>query len=72
MPITLKKTSSEYQYTHPYGFVVSAIYNPESGWEAHVTMSTHGARMETAAIDKLLESVQAFIRIAKEGNNGTG
>ncbi len=64
----LKSTREEYRFEDAsgYSFDVVADYDPELGWSASVTMSTHGLVSSAAAVEGLADSAKQFLRQLKD------
>lgn len=62
----LKTTNSEYilEDESGYSFRVNTAHDPECGWSASVSFASYGMRGEDAAIDKLTQAVERFLRMA--------
>lgn len=50
-----------------YAFDVTAVRDPEFGWEASVSMTTHGMVSAEAAIERLRHACEAFLRKLSAG-----
>lgn len=50
-----------------YAFDVTAVRDPEFGWEASVSMSTHGMASAEAAVEHLRHACEAFLRQMSAG-----
>jgi len=49
-----------------YAFDVTLIHDEEYGWEAHVSFSARGYKIEQGALSALQESVEEFLRMLPE------
>lgn len=50
-----------------YRFTVVAVYDPETGWSASVSMATHGYTTPEHAVQHLTLSAKEFVRQVKAG-----
>lgn len=68
MNLPLKSTRHEYFFTHEngYNFTVTAVYDPEFGWSAHVAMGADGHRTPEDAIRHLALSSAEFTKRVQE------
>lgn len=71
MPLNLKTTSQEFTLENEsgYKFEVKTIYDPEFGWDAYVSMSTHGFKTSEGAIDHLKGTAEWFLRLLTEADS---
>lgn len=67
MTTTIKLTATRVEFTMPdngagYTFHVVAQRDPEFGWDASVSFTSHGRATDTAAIEALRGGLEAFMR----------
>lgn len=67
--IKLESTQLQYELTHPSGYMfkVTAVWDEEFGWTAHVTMTNSGLKTAEAAVEGLSYPAKFFLKALEEG-----
>ena len=66
MKLTANSMTFEHKGEDGYSFTVDAVYDPEFGWSASVSMVAHGRKTPEDAIRHLRHSAEAFLRALNE------
>lgn len=68
MPLDLKASHLTYHLHDEsgYEYTIDAVLDEEWGWQASVTMSSHGIKTAEAAISHLRHAAKAFLRQIEE------
>lgn len=64
MPLDLKASHLTFHLHDDsgYAYSIDAVYDPEFGWQASVSISSHGMSSSDAAIKHLRQAAKAFLR----------
>lgn len=76
MALVLKSTRGEFELFDDSGYKFKVVTEQVlegdriGGWNASVTFSTYGFKTDEGAVNGLLHSAQAFVRMLKEARDG--
>ena len=76
MTLALKSTRNEFELSDASGYKFKVVAEQvlegdrSGAWNASVTFSTHGFKTDEGAVNGLLHSAQAFVRMLKEARDG--
>lgn len=66
MKLTANSMTFEHKGEDGYAFTVDAVYDPEFGWSASVSMRSDGLKTPQSAVKHLRHSAEAFLRALNE------